>query len=182
MKCGQPNKTRPWPCERPLRVPGTCPRHGTGAHRPSPRSPQGGGRARSGGRPVAGSASTPPAPPAAPAVPRGADRLPGRALGAAAAASLILWLIVLIAAGARAKVFAGALLVAVPAALGALLTRRCTAVRVDGQQRCRQPRRGLFHRCENHRVSWATAYDMAGAAAYILALINLIELSARFLA
>lgn len=74
--------------------------------------------------------------------------------------------------------FLGVVAVVVPAALAAQWTYQCSAWINDGTARCRRRRAGFMRRCHVHSQAMITKYDVAAAAAAIIAVINVLILIA----
>lgn len=105
-----------------------------------------------------------------------------RQTGATAGADFTLW--VLLAWIVRDHfwlLLLGAIAIVLPAALAAEWTYRCSAWTNDGTARCRRLRAGFMQRCHSHRRATITQYDVAAAAAAIIAAINALILMAVFL-
>lgn len=75
-------------------------------------------------------------------------------------------------------VVAALVTVGIPVALAGYWLSTCSAWLNDGSRRCRQPRTGLLRRCRAHTNQTVTAYDLAGATAAVLAVVNTVMLIA----
>ena len=100
-----------------------------------------------------------------------------RQTGGAAGADFILWVVLAqIVRDQLWLVIFGMLAVGVPVVLAGRWTYECSAWINDGTARCRRPRAGFLRRCHDHGHAVVTPYDVAAAAAVVIAVINLLIL------
>lgn len=120
-------------------------------------------------------AATPPAPRVTKTVTT-ADRK-ARQTGGTAGVDFIVWVVLAqIVRDQLWLVIFGVLAIIVPAALACEWTYQCSAWINDGTARCRRPRAGFLRRCHDHGHAMVTLYDVAAAAAVVIAVINLLIL------
>lgn len=68
------------------------------------------------------------------------------------------------------------LLLMLPFLIGLDLLGKCRAWINDGSRRCEQPRKGLLHRCADHRSQMLTMYDFAGGLSILIGVVNVLAL------
>ncbi|MBE5507663.1 hypothetical protein E3G54_004998 [Mycobacteroides abscessus] len=72
------------------------------------------------------------------------------------------------------------LFLGLPFLIAAELLRTCGAWINDGTRRCRRPRQGFLRRCGDHQGQIATGYDLSGALAFGIGVLNVLLLAYVF--